>query len=228
MGFVGVVDDDIPVVDQRHHIDSKLMIKVLISIFIVVFLVTILRMYIKCLVRRRPALGRGTSYTARNSRNSSGLDSSVITSLPIFLYKKNDPHEIKECSICLSTIEDGELVRILPNCNHNFHVECIDKWFNCNLTCPICRTKLEPRLLPEPREGVASHMTPSTPTIQNGNLSIVVSHEGTSTSGNGASSRLSSFKRIILSRERSSQRLQTQSCSSEDHVDDLESGGSRI
>ncbi|MCD7448287.1 hypothetical protein HAX54_040400 [Datura stramonium] len=227
MGFVDDEDDN-PFVHHKnkYDINSKLMISALISISIVVFLVTILRIYIRCLIRhRRPAQGRATTtllYTSGNVEPcpKNGLDSSVITSLPIFLYKKSDPHDhdiIVECSICLSTIEDGEFVRILPNCKHNFHVECIDKWFNCHSTCPICRTEAEPRPLPEPREGVVSRM----PLMDGGNLSIVVNLGGTSSSGNGASSRLNSFKRIILSRERSSRRLEAQCCSGED---DIESG----
>ncbi|KAF3674397.1 hypothetical protein FXO38_05241 [Capsicum annuum] len=71
-------------------------------------------------------------------------------------------------------------------------------------------------------------MSPSTPPMESGNLCITVNLETTSSSGNGTSSRLSSFKRIILSRERSSQRLQAQSCSIEDHIGDLESDRSRI
>ncbi|TMW88700.1 hypothetical protein EJD97_018224 [Solanum chilense] len=114
-------------------------------------------------------------YTTSNSRISNltsvvvsqvdpprnGLDPTIIASLPLFLYKRNDhDNDIIECSICLSIIEDGELVRVLPNCKHNFHVECIDKWFNYHSTYPVCRTEAESRLLPEPREGVVNHTLP--------------------------------------------------------------------
>ncbi|KAM3204212.1 hypothetical protein P3L10_027621 [Capsicum annuum] len=202
MDFVGD-EDDIPFVHQKnkYNFNTKFMFNALISISLVVFLVTIIRLYIRCLFRHRQAQGQATSYTTR---------------------------DIIECSICLSTIEDGELVRILPNCKHSFHVGCIDKWFDCHSTCPVCRAEAEPRLLPEPREGFVGRMSPSTPPMESGNLCITVNLETTSSSGNGTSSRLSSFKRIILSRERSSQRLQAQSCSIEDHIGDLESDRSRI
>ncbi|KAJ8534559.1 hypothetical protein K7X08_016287 [Anisodus acutangulus] len=240
MGFVD--EDDNPFVHHKNKndINRKIMIAALISMSIVVFVATILRMYIRYLIRRRQAQGRATPSITRISRISNvtsvlsqveppknGLDPSVITSLPIFLYKKSDQHDI-ECSICLCIIEDGELVRILPNCKHNFHVECIDKWFNFHSTCPICRTEAERRLLPEPREGVVSCMPPSAPPLHDGSLSIVVNLEGTSSSVNGSSSRLSSFRRIILSRGRSSRGLQVQSCSVQDCTDDLESDRSRI
>ncbi|KAJ6807491.1 protein binding protein [Iris pallida] len=51
-------------------------------------------------------------------------------------------HEIAaedaECSICLSTYEDGVELRQLP-CNHHFHSACIDKWLYINATCPLCK-----------------------------------------------------------------------------------------
>ncbi|KAH9669229.1 E3 ubiquitin-protein ligase ATL76 [Citrus sinensis] len=44
-----------------------------------------------------------------------------------------------ECVICLSDFAPGERVRILPKCNHGFHVRCIDKWLRSNSSCPKCR-----------------------------------------------------------------------------------------
>ncbi|CAK8578947.1 unnamed protein product [Lathyrus sativus] len=44
-----------------------------------------------------------------------------------------------ECVICLSEFAKGERVRILPKCNHGFHVRCIDKWLKEHSSCPKCR-----------------------------------------------------------------------------------------
>ncbi|AET04682.2 putative transcription factor C2H2 family [Medicago truncatula] len=44
-----------------------------------------------------------------------------------------------ECVICLSEFTKGEKVRILPKCNHGFHVRCIDKWLKSHSSCPKCR-----------------------------------------------------------------------------------------
>lgn len=43
------------------------------------------------------------------------------------------------CSICLEEIKEDNF--ILEDCEHNFHVKCIMKWFRQgNKTCPICRS----------------------------------------------------------------------------------------
>ncbi|TMW84905.1 E3 ubiquitin-protein ligase At1g63170-like [Solanum lycopersicum] len=43
-----------------------------------------------------------------------------------------------ECSICLSTYDDGDELRELP-CGHLFHCPCIDKWLYMSATCPLCK-----------------------------------------------------------------------------------------
>ena len=49
---------------------------------------------------------------------------------------------INQCSICLSDLEEGDLIRTLP-CNHYFHHECIDEWLITKnaLNCPMCRSE---------------------------------------------------------------------------------------
>lgn len=45
-----------------------------------------------------------------------------------------------ECAICLEELEDGDLCKALPQCNHVFHKECILFWLVMNKnTCPLCR-----------------------------------------------------------------------------------------
>ncbi|CAH8386983.1 unnamed protein product [Eruca vesicaria subsp. sativa] len=43
------------------------------------------------------------------------------------------------CLICLSEYASKETVRFIPECNHCFHVECIDVWLKIHGSCPICR-----------------------------------------------------------------------------------------
>ncbi|CAL0319685.1 unnamed protein product [Lupinus luteus] len=51
----------------------------------------------------------------------------------------NLPSLDSECVICLSEFINGDKVRILPKCNHGFHVRCIDKWLSSHSSCPKCR-----------------------------------------------------------------------------------------
>ncbi|XP_071700482.1 E3 ubiquitin-protein ligase ATL23-like [Rutidosis leptorrhynchoides] len=37
-----------------------------------------------------------------------------------------------ECSVCLDDIEMSQTVRVVPGCNHGFHVQCADTWFSKN------------------------------------------------------------------------------------------------
>ncbi|KAK3232185.1 hypothetical protein Dsin_004066 [Dipteronia sinensis] len=43
------------------------------------------------------------------------------------------------CSICLREFEHDEDIRILPECKHQFHINCIDEWLFSHSTCPSCR-----------------------------------------------------------------------------------------
>ncbi|KAF7702890.1 RING-H2 finger protein ATL5 [Cucumispora dikerogammari] len=60
--------------------------------------------------------------------------------LPVILFKtgKEIPNHETTCSICLTEYEKDDEVKILP-CNHNYHKECIDNWFNVDDICPTCR-----------------------------------------------------------------------------------------
>lgn len=49
------------------------------------------------------------------------------------------PSEVSPCSICQEDIQINEMGRRLTACGHTFHIRCIDRWFNENVHCPICR-----------------------------------------------------------------------------------------
>ncbi|XP_008789970.1 RING-H2 finger protein ATL64-like [Phoenix dactylifera] len=87
-----------------------------------------------------------TSSSAPNSPNlyprNGRLDSRVLSSLPIFVYSIGS-EEKTECAVCLMEFKEGEEGRLLPRCNHGFHTECVDMWFQSHSTCPLCRASIE-------------------------------------------------------------------------------------
>ncbi|WCJ35047.1 RING/U-box superfamily protein [Euphorbia peplus] len=48
-----------------------------------------------------------------------------------------------ECAVCLDEIEGEQPARLVPGCNHGFHVECADAWLCKHSVCPVCRGKLD-------------------------------------------------------------------------------------
>ncbi|WOH04895.1 hypothetical protein DCAR_0624307 [Daucus carota subsp. sativus] len=69
-----------------------------------------------------------------------GLQPSVISAITICKYKKGEGLvEGTECSVCLSEFQENETLRLLPKCNHAFHIPCIDTWLRSHTNCPLCR-----------------------------------------------------------------------------------------
>ncbi|CAK8578939.1 unnamed protein product [Lathyrus sativus] len=70
-----------------------------------------------------------------------GIKKKALKKLPTLNYSTELklPGLDTECVICLSEFANSEKVRILPKCNHGFHVCCIDKWLKKHSSCPKCR-----------------------------------------------------------------------------------------
>ncbi|PSS33773.1 RING-H2 finger protein [Actinidia chinensis var. chinensis] len=83
-------------------------------------------------------------YSPRVQRR--GLEESVIQSIPILQFKREkfDARErnFEECAVCLNEFKEEEKLRVIPNCSHMFHVDCIDVWLQSNVNCPLCRTSI--------------------------------------------------------------------------------------
>jgi hypothetical protein len=53
------------------------------------------------------------------------------------------------CTICQDRMAAGSEARAIRVCDHRFHTECIDTWFQRSVICPTCRHDVrEPE--PEP------------------------------------------------------------------------------
>ncbi|CAN8328507.1 unnamed protein product [Cochlearia groenlandica] len=117
---------------------------VLVTLF---FLIGLLSVYIRHCLRSNPGspgfFRRGAEH---GCSRLSGLDDAVIESFPVFAYSSIKESKMGsgdlECAICLSELEEKETVRLLPICNHLFHVDCVDAWLHSHVTCPVCRSDL--------------------------------------------------------------------------------------
>ncbi|GLJ38565.1 hypothetical protein SUGI_0786330 [Cryptomeria japonica] len=122
----------------------------LISIF-VVFYYVYFRMDSHAEHRRRlrHQISRARGFSLRGgdehfcSPATQGLCREVVDALPVFVYKPENFKDGLSCTVCLSEFEENENARLLPNCNHSFHVECVNMWFYSHSTCPLCRANVE-------------------------------------------------------------------------------------
>ncbi|KAK7340046.1 hypothetical protein VNO77_20738 [Canavalia gladiata] len=71
-----------------------------------------------------------------------GLKKRDLIQIPVAVYGGGEEIPATECPICLGEFEKGDRVRMLPKCNHGFHVRCIDTWLVSHSSCPNCRHSL--------------------------------------------------------------------------------------
>ncbi|KAL4387410.1 hypothetical protein GQ457_09G004790 [Hibiscus cannabinus] len=137
-------------------ITGKIMAIAIVVIFFVVVIVLCLHLYAKWFwwrleepaphpsrrSRRRFvfAPGQDTAHPQRGA--TKGLDSTILASLPALIFSQKAFKEGLECAVCLCELVEGEKARLLPKCNHGFHVDCIDMWFQSHSTCPLCRNPI--------------------------------------------------------------------------------------
>ncbi|KAB5545340.1 hypothetical protein DKX38_013452 [Salix brachista] len=140
---------------EGYALSGKIMLTAIVMLFFVIILMVFLHLYARWyLIRARQRQVRRAHLvfyvdSAQNpnyvtSHATRGLEETVINSLPVFVYSRKTHQDSIECAVCLSEFEENERGRILLNCNHSFHTECIDMWFHSHSTCPLCRSPVEP------------------------------------------------------------------------------------
>ncbi|KAL1219875.1 RING-H2 finger protein ATL54 [Cardamine amara subsp. amara] len=83
---------------------------------------------------------------------TTGLNQSIINSITICNYKRGDGLiERTDCPVCLNEFEEDESLRLLPKCNHAFHISCIDTWLKSHTNCPLCRAGITISVVTTPR-----------------------------------------------------------------------------
>lgn len=74
-----------------------------------------------------------------------GLDESVIREIPTFQFIRGEgggDQSVYGCVVCLTEFQEQDVLKVLPNCNHAFHLDCIDIWLQSNANCPLCRSSI--------------------------------------------------------------------------------------
>nr|XP_012571737.1 RING-H2 finger protein ATL2-like [Cicer arietinum] len=70
-----------------------------------------------------------------------------LNNLPCFDYVEPEKGgNLVDCAVCLESFKVGDACRLLSNCRHSFHVQCIDLWILKTPFCPICRTWVHSRV----------------------------------------------------------------------------------
>ncbi|KAL5198617.1 hypothetical protein ABZP36_002129 [Zizania latifolia] len=75
--------------------------------------------------------------------STGGMSGALINRIPktSFSAATNSDQETDNncCAVCLQDFEASQFVRVLPHCQHMFHVKCIDNWLSRHASCPLCR-----------------------------------------------------------------------------------------
>lgn len=143
---------------EAYALSGKIMLSAIVILFAVVVFMVGLHLYARWYLvrlRRRQIERRRQRRGSRahvvlyadsvlpGAAVDRGLELAVLNSLPVFLHTPTAEQPPSECAVCLSEFEEKEIVRLLPKCNHCFHIECIDMWFRSHSTCPLCRSPVE-------------------------------------------------------------------------------------
>lgn len=124
--------------------DQNMVVEIVISAVLLVAGIALFVLIHVCIVGRTfGSITSGTlvqrSGTMMISRSGS-MSQEDIKKLPSYDFNLEAQKSMgDQCVVCLERFKIGENCKLLPNCNHSFHGECIDLWLINNGVCPICR-----------------------------------------------------------------------------------------
>lgn len=101
---------------------------------------SVLRCVLRCTRRSTP--NEDPTHSNPHANVPKGIKKRDLKRIPVYSYSSELKTKATECLICLGEFVEGEKVRVLPKCNHGFHVKCIDTWLRSHSSCPTCRQPL--------------------------------------------------------------------------------------
>ncbi|PIA41096.1 hypothetical protein AQUCO_02300120v1 [Aquilegia coerulea] len=124
--------------DSSFHANIVMILSVLLCALICALGLNII---IRCALRCSSRVTLHSNDSSSTILANTGVKRKALKRFPTIIYSEDLklPGLDKECSICLSEFTLGERLRVLPKCNHGFHVRCIDKWLISHSSCPTCR-----------------------------------------------------------------------------------------
>ncbi|XP_058752606.1 RING-H2 finger protein ATL74-like [Vicia villosa] len=96
----------------------------------------------RCAMRCSRRFSEETPAQTTARLNKTGLKKRELSQIPVAVYGTGENIPATECPICLGEFEKEDKVRMLPKCNHGFHVRCIDTWLVAHSSCPNCRNSV--------------------------------------------------------------------------------------
>ncbi|ERN04143.1 RING-H2 finger protein ATL52 [Amborella trichopoda] len=71
----------------------------------------------------------------------SGFNETWLQRIPMYQFTDSGgrPESKTDCAVCLGKFSSKDLMRVLPLCNHIFHMSCVDVWLRGHTSCPLCR-----------------------------------------------------------------------------------------
>ncbi|CDW87640.1 zinc finger [Stylonychia lemnae] len=78
----------------------------------------------------------------RIGKVSKGFTKEQISKIPWKFWRTNSTKQ-NSCSVCFEEFANNQKFKILPNCQHEYHSECINKWLEDEKRCPVCNKNVE-------------------------------------------------------------------------------------
>ncbi|XP_074588438.1 RING-H2 finger protein ATL80-like [Curcuma longa] len=136
-----------PLLSSPAQTTNTDVVVILASLLCAMVSVAGLTLVVRCVCAGRPPL---------QAAPGKGLEKKALRRLPKVSYGGGEGEgdgPAAECPICLAEFEEGDQLRMLPQCGHGFHVGCVDAWLRHHSSCPSCRRLLVLPLPPSRCQG---------------------------------------------------------------------------